>query len=737
MSCALIRFNFVYADFIRWLGGEYTNDHRDWKSIAQLADLVSNVPVPKGNPPIDVNSAIHIATSGAPIAGHFECKFEDVAKRERYDNHPPLKQAINEVRKKLAKEESLSYQIAFPRFIWAFIYGIFIVPITFVVRRPGEEGRICPDPSNVIHKGDTGNANAYIPDTGIPGAEDENPAVYYGNALIRLLIWIWNLRIAQPYEDILAHIDDISAAYHRILYHPMMGITFAQVFQEFLVIPCGLIFGSKSSPSWYMLPAEVRSHLASAGDFGDFSSALADELELPPTLTPTEKRQLAQATADSLHQGTMHLELPHRHPSFVDDTATANWGDRIIEAVTRSILSAYVIFGFPEENRRPPPLNPEKWERVVSAFFKYLGFFIDTRRMMVIWPVEKRTQLKHWLEIIWLNPEVHTATPKEAAQLLGLIRHGALVCPLGVYLSLRLQFALNDHVSSAGQTKASCKNWWNRFRFKIKPEVKADCRLLLRTLDENFFHSVWSRDIGLIIPREVNTIPISDASYEGIGGFCRTFKFMWRISASDLRSCGWKICGDSESLVNENPPFSPKCAADEAHINILEFVAIIVNLWMLLKLIDNGHRPEGVGSHIIAKFLADNTSALSWLSHAGRTKRTPVRNLARFLTFMILHRNFPLQVSSMHIPGVENREADCLSRFSKHPSWESLITDGSLDYQGLQPYRVPRNLLSTLWSITSSKQIVDMSEQAMIALWRLELKPLPNGWRDSVSTTSL
>jgi hypothetical protein len=296
MSCALIRFNFVYADFIRWLGGEYTNDHHDWKSIAQLADLVSNVPVPKGNPPIDINSAIH-TTSGAPIVGHFECKFADVARREQYDNHPPLKQAVNEVRKKLAKEESLSYQIAFPRFIWAFIYGLFVTQITFVVRRPGEEGRICPDPSNIIHESGTGNTNAYIPDTGMPGAEDKNPAVYYGNALICLLIWIWNLRIAKPYEDILAHVDDISAAYHHILYHPMMGITFTQVFQEFLVIPCGLIFGSKSSPSWYMLPAEVRSHLASAGDFGEFSSTLANELELPPMLMPKEKLQLAKSNS--------------------------------------------------------------------------------------------------------------------------------------------------------------------------------------------------------------------------------------------------------------------------------------------------------------------------------------------------------------------------------------------------------------------------------------------------------
>lgn len=118
LSCALIRFDFVYADLIRWLGGEYTNDHRDWASVFQLADFIARVPVPAENPPIDVERAVIVATSGAPIAGHHECAFEDVAKREAYDNHPPLRQVTEEVRKKFAKEERLSYQIALPRFLW-------------------------------------------------------------------------------------------------------------------------------------------------------------------------------------------------------------------------------------------------------------------------------------------------------------------------------------------------------------------------------------------------------------------------------------------------------------------------------------------------------------------------------------------------------------------------------------------------------------------------------------------
>ena len=686
--------------------------------------------MPVGNPPIDIERAVLVATSGAPIAGHHECAFEDVRRREAYDNHPPLSQVTEEVRKKFSKEERLSYQVALPRFLWRFIYGLFISPITFVVRRPGEEGRICPDPSNKIHKTDTGAANEAIPDAGLPGAEDENPPVYYGTAFSRFLIWIYNLRVAKPHTDILAHVNDISAAYHRILYHPMMGVVFAQVFKEFLMIPVGLIFGAKNSPSWYMLPAEIRAHIASAGDFNHAPSALAKELKLPPPLTPREAYKLVNATADSRNTRQLHHELAFRHCSFVDDTATAAWPEQIRQAVNQSVLSAYVMFGFPGESRRPACLNADKWDQTVSAVVKYLGFIIDTQRMLVIWPVEKRTQLANLLDDTWLNQSITTVNPKQASQLLGLVRHGGLVCHLGIYLSLRLQFELNNFLST-GSRKA--KSWWSRFRFPISNSIKAELKLLRNTLDDSTYHPTWCRQIGLIIPRDVNTIPISETSYEGIGGYCRAYKFVWRLSASDLRSCGWKLSGDG--AINEKN-FTPKTADNEAHINLVEFVAIIVNAWILLKIMNNKVGPSR-DEHVIACFLADNTSALSWLSHASRTKRPQVRNLARLLTGLFLFRNLPIQISGLHIPGTTNKEADRLSRFSDHPSWASLIDDASLDLRNLSSHQVPRKLLTIVWSIVSHQRTADTSEQIMTNLWRVELKPLQDGWKESVSMTSL
>ena len=94
--------------------------------------------------------------------------------------------------------------------------------------------------------------------------------------LTQFLEWIWNLCIAHPSKEILGHVDNISTAYHYILYHPAIGIVYAQVFMEFLMIPVGHIFGGWSSPSWYMLPGELHTHMALVTNFGSATARLAD-----------------------------------------------------------------------------------------------------------------------------------------------------------------------------------------------------------------------------------------------------------------------------------------------------------------------------------------------------------------------------------------------------------------------------------------------------------------------------
>jgi hypothetical protein len=83
----------------------------------------------------------------------------------------------------------------------------------------------------------------------------------------------------------------------------------------------------------------------------------------------------------------------------------------------------------------------------------YLGFYIDTQRLIMAWPVEKREQLAQLIDDI-LADVSGLITPKQSSSLLGLIRNAAVVAPLGVYLSLRLQHALNEVTRDAWRVLA-------------------------------------------------------------------------------------------------------------------------------------------------------------------------------------------------------------------------------------------------------------------------------------------
>jgi hypothetical protein len=42
-AVALLHFDFYYSDLIRWMGGEYTNAHRDWSAVSAAIDAVQDI----------------------------------------------------------------------------------------------------------------------------------------------------------------------------------------------------------------------------------------------------------------------------------------------------------------------------------------------------------------------------------------------------------------------------------------------------------------------------------------------------------------------------------------------------------------------------------------------------------------------------------------------------------------------------------------------------------------------
>jgi hypothetical protein len=225
-------------------------------------------------------------------------------------------------------------------------------------------------------------------------------------------------------------------------------------------------------------------------------------------------------------------------------------------------------------------------------------------------------------------------------------------------LSIRLQQCLNAAIGHAGRRVT--KRWWFSGGVDIPAEVLEDVATVYHSLDDNAEHPVWQSYIGFLVERAPTARIISDAAYEGLGGWSEEFNFMWRVSCEDLARMGFSM----KRLQAGTP--EPDIDAAGLHINILEFVAIIVNIWMIIVL--SRSRSSPVGGHIFAVF-ADNTSALSWRRYASRSHRPNVCRLAQFVSALLFASGFQGKVQGKHLTGLANRGADALSRCRKYPTW--------------------------------------------------------------------
>lgn len=183
-------------------------------------------------------------------------------------------------------------------------------------------------------------------------------------------------------------------------------------------------------------------------------------------------------------------------------------------------------------------------------------------------------------------------------------------------------------------------------------------------------------------------------------------------------------------------PMAPD--AEGLHINPLEFIGVIVNLWITIKFIRRaGPR---AGGYILA-LLADNTSALSWMSLASRTKDPLLQGLARLASALLVEAAKLLtKVVPKHLAGDLNFVADALSRppTAEKPNQNILdcvISEWS-QLDGCRICLIPFSLLSEIASLISSQSTAVRYDLITINLLNLELDILPIGVRtwDSPST---
>ena len=266
---------------------------------------------------------------------------------------------------------------------------------------------------------------------------------------------------------------------------------------------------------------------------------------------------------------------------------------------------------------------------------------------------------------------------------------------------------------------------------RVPAETARDLAVIADVLQLPESHPTWTRPIALLIPRTATESFLSDASYGGLGGWSPEFKVMWRVMRDALLDFGFPM----KHIDTAGEPID--VTVDGLHINPLEFIAIIINLWLALKLI--AASPHLATGYIVTLF-SDNTSAISWMRVAGKCHDPGIRRLARLASSLLVRAcSLTTAFTTCHIPGKQNDEADCLSRLVNKltPSWDYVIMLCSR----LVTCRIcllPPELLSVLAKLLSSPPTEETYDDVTTKLLTLELVILPHGSRppDLQSTIS-
>jgi hypothetical protein len=710
------------------LSGEYTNRHRQWSRDFQSITSTEARPLAADYPTPDYPRAFQINTQGVPLLGTFTTPASEIPARDQYNNHPAVTSNRDSVEAKFVKEEAKSFHIHLPRFFIYLIPGLVLAPLQWATRKG--KGRICVDCTNGPDL--AGSANTHIPKPNVANP-DACPPVFYQHSFARHLRQLWRTRLSYPLEDILQHCDDIDAAFRRVLYHPDLAPVFAYVFTAYVIIPVGQVFGSRSAPSFFSLLSDVRAAIASSHDLiSSFETPFLAASAIIPDPPVNLSELITPAISDELNPPLTTEEAANfSNCTFVDDNGILAIHSTMRDALHQSLISAFLLFGFPGDDRRGACLQDEKWDPEISHIMMYLGFIINSRTMTVSWPLYKREELyQELIAIVYLPKSKRHMTPKQVASVLGKLRSAIQISPWGVYLS----FALAANLKRASKNALSSqRSFWSRGKVRINQSAVRDILFLLETLLAPEEDPLWTRPIALLIPREATHWLKSDASYAGIGGWTLGFDtFMWRIMREDLLELGFDM--KAIGATTDEPTDS---SAQGLHINPLEFLAVIINLWIALKLISMGDLSS---TGYIIDLLSDNTTALSWMHVAATTPNPELQQLARFASALLVEAARLLtRVQPLHLPGRLNDEADTLSRRLKNgqiPSWAHVMWLHSPLAQ-CRICLLPRKLLSTIASLLSLHKIEVTFDSVMTDLRTLDLCFLPAGSTACILRSSL
>jgi len=466
----------------------------------------------------------------------------------------------------------------------------------------------------------------------------------YGQSLRRILHGIHNMRWNNKSKRIFMSKYDMDAAYrrlHALTDHALKCVT---VIDKIGYIPLRLPFGVSPGPSIYSTISECIYDLVN--DLLNEENWNRKELNspyksrLPPPETPDTSIEMEEVVRE------LAVYIPNRSSfadGYIDDclTVALDGGDNVARSQEALPLIVHSLFR-PLDPNEPVKRNDNisddklKGEGQPSERRIMLGWLIDTTRMRVYLPITKA--LSWTLDIKNLLSQ-NKVNKKELESTIGRLNHVGYIIPTGRYFLNRLRHLL-----------MRCEKYGSQ---QMQHWEREDLKLWLLFLDRASLQGVSTNNI---VQTKTTSHIITDACEYGLGGFnLRTGK-AWRYQL-------------------------PKWMTSSCHINLLEFIASFVAIW--LDILEDNNKTK----YKRYMALTDNSSAVGWLYKSNFNPKTHPGHdvIARKMAEVLIDSEST--VESQHIKGAHNVVADSLSR-----DHHITCTHLELILTSLYPSQAPQNL---------------------------------------------
>ena len=474
----------------------------------------------------------------------------------------------------------------------------------------------------------------------------------FGYTLLRIIHRIVHLRQIHPDKIIWIRKEDVKSAYRRVHLNASTALkTAVQMKIEgvlYLLISLRLPFGGSPCPSEFCLLSDIITDtindLMKCEDWNPEVLSSDYVKKIPPEKKLDRNIPFAQAKDTSVP----NLDGDDcKADVFIDDIITVGVDTgtnlqkivagpcTIMHALAQHSLNDPFIprQDFISDDKNEAEGAPEEVKIT-------LGWVLDTRRLLIQLPKHK---FKAWSTQVDSFTKRKSACSKDLQSILGRLENIAIIIPMfGHFLNNIRQTEIKATISNKSQ--------------KINNRTREDF-----VLAKKFIEKAYSGvNMNLMTFRVPTKIYINDASEHGLGGFATHSGKAWN----------WVI---------------PEKLRGRAHINLLEFLAQVISIWVdvINEEIDPLDCLLGMG---------DNTASMGWLRRTNFRENDESdfewlakQKVARKLANLILDSDAALY--RQWFRGADNDVADSLSRdayFLSHSSHENFLNN-------VIPHQVPIN----------------------------------------------